>query len=757
MMHKENVVVARASIELQGSDIACFPRLAGVEPRFALDAALPKLVDWARRYEEAVADPTKQDDLIAIGREMFAWLDEAGWASAWQAGGGDRILDVIASGDPDEQEAALLDAPWELLANAKGFLADDDRMFVPCRRLGPPGTVWTPQHGDLQILFMAAAVEGQSELDFEQEESGILEATKNVRDVRVIVEESGTLAELGARLSQDEGPFEVVHISCHGTITEETGPVLLLETAEGDADLVGPRDIARAIGAMPPALVFFSACRSAARGKGELAASFAARIAAVVPNVIGWDGSVYDLDATDFACAFYHELGRMRNVPAAAAAARMALLKKRARQEGGTHWHLARAYAGVGGGGPLCVAKGKLRRHVADAEVKAFLDRNRGRVEVAGRHAFVGRRRVLQSVLRRFKEGSAGVLVHGMGALGKSSVAARISSRVQLRTCVIFERYDALEILGEMIDLLPTAAQRTAERSQWTDIVRTDPSALADILKDWLEGPLNADPILLIIDDLERILETPQPGDVLTGVAAEYRLPLAAVLSAFERARTRSRLLLTSRYDFTLPDGRGSDRAVSLARQPLREMTLEERLKQLRTAARLAGTALSRRDAEALSLCEQALELGGGNPGLQAALTKPLLAGELEAGRQALEQVAFYLKEGAPPKDIQAEIDAGSAKDSDNALIAFFGRVSMQTYREALTEDERRQLAASCFFTDGVPIPRAAHVAVGTANGCAQPESALDRLVALGLIEDWLVIGAQQHAAVASLARPLTA
>ena len=59
--------------------------------------------------------------------------------------------------------------------------------------------------------------------------------------------------------------------------------------------------------------------------------------------------------------------------------------------------------------------------------------------------------------------------------------------------------------------------------------MKADPACLAEALESWLTGPLDANPILLIIDDLERILETPTPSDTEAAVmvTAEYRVAMA--------------------------------------------------------------------------------------------------------------------------------------------------------------------------------------------------------------------------------------
>jgi hypothetical protein len=223
-------------------------------------------------------------------------------------------------------------------------------------------------------MFMAAAPQGQQELDFEAEEAAILEATQRL-PLRLVVEETGNREFLGERLNSDEGPFEALHLSCHGDIDAKAGPILLLESAEGGPDRVGPGAIVETLGADLPPLVVLSACRTAefGRAQGEAplsgsrdgearrdagegkrgppaAAPFARQLAARVANVVGWDGSVYD--AAPRTGWRVHDKTRSRILSRAAAMARRELLRKKVEKpERGRHWHLARVYLGPQGGG----------------------------------------------------------------------------------------------------------------------------------------------------------------------------------------------------------------------------------------------------------------------------------------------------------------------------------------------------------------------------------------------------------------------
>ncbi|MCP3969860.1 MAG: CHAT domain-containing protein, partial [Rhodobacteraceae bacterium] len=391
----------------------------------------------------------------------------------------ERHLQIL----PDDASApdlanALIEAPWEVLHHDSFLAEHPSQLFVVSRRVMPATAPWTPQHGDLRMMFMAAAPEGQSELDFEAEEVAISNATRPNRDApplaHLVVEESGALEFLAPRLTGSDGDFEVLHLSCHGDIIAPVGangtregkerPILLLETATGDAHEVSAPDLIGACQNTLPPLLFVSACRTAQRGgsdmlrgaagmrregpggvssglvpgsggrdaggepvepSAEAAEPFVRELVRGVANVLGWDGSVYDHDASAFATGFYGALSDGRDVPTAAAMARRELIRAQDQDpRNGRHWHLARVYLGAEGGGPIC--NRNLDERDAPVAEPAFLDSD-NRIRVAGRDTFVGRRRTIQRALSTLRQGGRGLLAHGIGNLGKSSLAARIA------------------------------------------------------------------------------------------------------------------------------------------------------------------------------------------------------------------------------------------------------------------------------------------------------------------------------------------
>lgn len=735
------------------------------ELRLPVDEAfLAEWRDWAATYERAV----KREDtaeLLALGQRMFARLDQGGWMTRWMTAPGDRSLEIAVREADSPAAAALLDLPWELLAARGDYLAfDASQTFIVFRSLGrnADAVPKRPAFRDIAILFMAAAPEGVAELDFEAEEVAILEATARL-PVHLLVEESGCATFLRDRVAQ-EGPFDVVHLSCHGDLIEEgtaaakaaatAGPVLALETPEGRHFYASPGDVVRALGENKAPLVFLSACRSAETSVGAAFTEPFVRhlVRAGVANVLGWDGSVYDGDAIGFAKTFYQELAEQTTIPyAAAIARRQVLTEHRKDPKEGSHWHLARVYAGPAGAGVCCERGRPARTLRTGTGFREFLDKAQSRVPVATARTFAGRRRQGQQILRCFREGAhAGVLLYGMGNLGKSSLAARIANRLPTyRTAVIYERYDGREILERVLAQVP-APLRGKYAQAWSAAVRENGAALREALETLLREVFNDTPLLLIIDDLEQILTTPAPGAGVpcvrdaNGDPDVWRISLRAVLQAFRDTDTWSKVLFTSRYDFTLCDESGRELTDRLSRVQLLPMTQRQRTKQWEAARQaLSGSASTIDNDDFDELVARALKVAGGNPGLQEILCRPLLSGEPAVATRAIDAIERF-------------VESGDVPEGDNAAQEFFQRVSFKEYHDALTAEEQHVLQTAAFFTDGVQIPTVSLVATARLTlSLADATASLSRLMALGLVEDWETVEHKPHAAINRLARGL--
>ncbi|MGW2786740.1 CHAT domain-containing protein, partial [Streptomyces populi] len=690
-----------------------------VGPRRVLQTSdVELLTALAGQYVDAVRNGSKEQALLAVGHDLYRWLDgDLGQLTRLlDEASAPLVFEVRAPARPSAAAWALLRAPYELLAAPEGgFLAEAPELFAVARRLGQLSPAPAPDGYRLGVAFMASAPRGQHELDFEAEEMAILNAVGET-SVDLVVEDSGNPEHLGQRLSE-LGGMPVVHLSCHGLHNwrprpdQPATPVLLMEDDLGDGR---PTSADALVGLLTPRprLAFVSACLTATgadvtghvpAGAGHRGAPMAepgvpvahsmatGLVAAGIPAVIGWDGSVSDQAATRFAERLYRQLGRRVGVAEAVAEARRHLLAcpdERQRAE----WHLARLWLGPTGGGPLVAGMRKRQMVPPHHATKTFLDRKH-QLPVAAAKMFVGRRPEMQRTLRALRGGhKAGVLLHGQGRLGKSSLAARIADRHPNRAvAVVFGDYTPTAILDAIADAVTTNPDaRTLIEARRAE-VRDQPDLLKPLLIDLLARPCAQEdgdarkPLLLVIDDLERILTAHPEGP--HRVDAGHATVLADVLSAFDPAITDSRLLVTSRYTFTL--GGLENRLEPVQLQPLSPAArrkLQRRQQDLTPAEyQIERAALARR----------ALEVSCGNPGLQDLIGLRLVySSEVDRDRAeaAVAGMETYLQQGDLP--------------ADNADIgAFLENLALDALLEQAGPAHRDLLRACTLFTLPVPQP----------------------------------------------------
>ena len=114
---------------------------AGLEARRAVNADdAARFGDWTTRYRALLGRDAAEVQLLALGREMYAWLDggERWLERLLAAAEPPVVVEFQAPALPDELARVFLQAPWELLASTEGHLAGDAVLrYCPVRRLGP--------------------------------------------------------------------------------------------------------------------------------------------------------------------------------------------------------------------------------------------------------------------------------------------------------------------------------------------------------------------------------------------------------------------------------------------------------------------------------------------------------------------------------------------------------------------------------------------------------------------------------------------
>jgi tetratricopeptide (TPR) repeat protein len=514
--------------------------------------------------------------LTEIGRQLYSWLDgKEGWLrNALDETDEQTIyLDLIQTSEaqglnPETERVALglAHLPWELLRDRTGFLLQrQDIAVLPVRSVQQRNTkVAEVANRPLRLLFMATSPEhpGIAPLQFEQEEANILTATKE-QPLALIVEESGSVAEL-TNLVQSYSPdyFDVFHLTGHGVIfTEEDfggylpentkikdyTPCFITEDEVGNVQFTTVEDLAKAFKKRFPRVVFLSGCHTGqVANKGTVPSMAQALVKAGAAMVLGWARPVYDRTGIIAAKAFYQALATGATVEDAVKAAQGEMISQRC-----SDWHLLRIYRDNRPIAELVTPlnfkkREKLKFTPSESE---FLDEN-NIVKVASRGEFVGRRRALQRCLRALRQTSdnIGVFIAGMGGLGKSSLAARLCTRVQSQR-PNFERVVLIGPVDE-VGLINKLASKF-ERFEGVPALLNQPGiSFKGRLQNFFEAieDTHDKPLLLVLDDFEQNIPQGNIEDGSLRMTAEAYGVLEALCAALAENQAESRLIVTCRY-----------------------------------------------------------------------------------------------------------------------------------------------------------------------------------------------------------------
>jgi hypothetical protein len=507
-------------------------------------------------------------------------------------------------------EQRLRHLPWELLSADDSYLAVAGRApLLPVRAIGTNATLnapVAPGNRPLRVLFMATSPEGvEPVLSYEAEEAAILAATLRT-GTELVVEESGTVEGLRF-LSRDygEGYFDVLHLSGHAIVSKDGQPTFIAEDELGALTGASADQIASAMAGHWPRLVFVSGCLTADSPEGGAFPSMSeSLVRAGAPTVLGWALPVGDISATEFAAQLYRTLADGEPIDRAIVEARRHLYAgKRA------NWHLLRVYADKTPLAPMVTplnTKGRARIQTRPAD-QEFLDPQTQLSRVASRAAFVGRRRVIQRCLRTLKQphgadGAAQALVlHGMGGLGKSSLASRLLERTPThQRAVWYGRVDLTKFRELTAKVrFPTLDQQI----EATKLLDNDQAPLAVRLRYLLDGPLEQTPCLFVFDDFEDgNLHERDGRHVLSTEMAEI---LPALLTAIRETGSPSRVIITSRYRFPAPA------ATTIVVESLETLSTIEQSKKITNLPNLRpGSPIDP------TIRERAIQAAAGNPRL---------------------------------------------------------------------------------------------------------------------------------------------
>ncbi|MEA5628207.1 CHAT domain-containing protein [Nostoc sp. UHCC 0251] len=588
-------------------------------------------------------------DYSITGQALYNWLDKS-----------DRLL-ANALNQPRQQgliiaiatDKGLAHLPWELLHDGNCFLVEKTLPIIPVRWISngqPIVTVDNPQNRPLNALFMATSPLGvEPELDYEAEEGKILSATKRT-PVSLRVEESGCLTELSYVVREYEtGYFDIFHLTGH-TTHQDKKPCFLTEDEYGNRVDSSTDAIAKAMMFRLPALIFLSGCRTG-YSQDDAVPSMAEELLSMgATAVISWGERVRDTNATIAAGQLYWELSQSGTLAEAIASTYQKLIEQKV-----PDWHKLRLYVANTFPGalvtPLITPKRKQLPNPSN-EVE-FRDKEK-RLRVATRENFVGRRRQLQNCLRTLKTDfdKVGVLIHGMGGWGKSSIASRLWDRLSEHEKILWWRQiDESYLINKLKDKLinPKQLELIPYLENSKIPLKSRLTYLFSQLAEMCEKPF-----LLILDDFEWNLE-PRDGQYI--LKAEVAQILEALVQAIQSTGTKNRIIITCRYDFN------SDLLEFFYKQglePFKKAELAKKLSRLENF--ISGTIPD-------NLRERALILADGNPRLLEFLNDELGNTDVETRLTKLELSPKLWKEKIIWEELHELIDEPLQKILSYCLV----------------------------------------------------------------------------------------
>ncbi|MEA5568305.1 tetratricopeptide repeat protein [Anabaena sp. UHCC 0399] len=646
---------------------------------------------------------TRLPNLPKMGQQLFYWLDGDGrWLSrAIKNSRGDGLVVAI-----DTTELAHL--PWEVLHDGNDFLVNRvNPVVLPVRWVERETEPFPVEARQLRVLFMATDPENVTpKLDFEREEAQILADTHDMGlDLRV--EESGCVTELGKVWSRQIDDFDVFHLTGHASITRESPytPYFITETETGERQETTAAELAGVFRFRFPKLVFLSACRTGEAAENGAVPSMAeALIAEGARTVLGWGRPVEDGTATTAAAHLYGKLAGGYQLAEALASTYQYLFKLKVRD-----WHLLRLYVRGECPGAFVETWGDVPLPLVETAYQQFLDPQTQQVRVATAAEFVGRRRYLQRCLKGIRT-HLGLLIHGLGGVGKSTLTARLLERmVGYDRLVIYRGLDADKLRKVL------AEQCTSE--QGLEILNGNLPLMQQLTKFFQSG-LNSQEqrFAVVLDDFEANLEL--RGDGVYVLQPQVVDVLLALLKAVQNCRLPHKVIITSRYDFVLPELNQRLHRENLA--ALRDADLTKKYSRLN-----AFNGVLVLDAE---LQSRAKTVADGNPRLLEWLDKILQDGTLQA--QGVEAIL---------QKMQGEKE----RFRENILAEELLKLQKPSLRKMLGK----------MLVYELPVPKAAISPIcGEISGW---EGDLQRAASLGLVEEVTINGGEVLYRVPRILAPL--
>ena len=511
-----------------------------------------------QRHEFMASQARAESNLSELGRALGSLCFPQGSAAAVAELLQQCPLGTLTEVCVEANSVAVLDLPFEALRLPDGQVLSTHPKVVMSRRIaGLPSSVQQRLAGPLKILVAVASPDEDKSpavvLDQERELQNILDAVEDMSasgNAQVRILEVGSPQQIAEALGADA--YHVLHLSCHGAPGR-----LELEDEDGAPIAVTPRELLEPISetGRPLPLVLLNACHGGVAA-GATAGFAEALLRQGVPAVVAMQAAVTDFYATELAREFYAGLTEGEHLlpSRALARARRQLEQTRSKrlQSGAPPEQTQPEYATAtlflaGPEGPL--ANFGLDKKTLSLPPTYTVNGPVPQLQIG---YLIGRRKELRTVLKPLRDSAgsyAGVVLTGMGGIGKSSLAGRAMQRMResgWRIAACAGRFNLYQIAmalsgalkdsdGYQKDDTPADRARKSMAERLTQQGCDDQERLG-----WIKKALSEERVLLVLDDFEL--------NLTQGGAAFHDPDAAAGLKELAQAARRGRLLITCRY-----------------------------------------------------------------------------------------------------------------------------------------------------------------------------------------------------------------
>jgi tetratricopeptide (TPR) repeat protein len=388
-----------------------------------------------------------------------------------------------------------------------------------------------------------------------------------------------TLAALRNELAARPGAYHIIHFDGHGGFGGASGDgnryggpqgTLAFEDAEGKPDSVTAAQLSQLLREHRIPIAVLNACQSAMLGKGSddaFASIATALLRSGVRSVVAMGYSLYVSAAQQFLPDFYQRLFATGEVAEAVRWGRKALLAqpKRSYDYALEDWLVPVLYQQE----PLDLAFAATASH-DQTSAGAIIPEDARLTPINAPHGLIGRDSAILALERASRRPPAGLLVHGLGGIGKTTLARGyiewLAQTQGLPTAVLWFSFENIRsadyVLNRLVEaLFGPDAMAAPDETKWPalrDALRANPvlivwdnfesaSGAADSGADGADGAMSEPDRLRLRQWLEElrggathILITSRSDEAWLGTTGCYRVPLGGLHGEERQALTRA-------------------------------------------------------------------------------------------------------------------------------------------------------------------------------------------------------------------------